>query len=37
MASRKRQTYQNQAKNLCTILLDLHSEYKFIKTKHNSD
>ena len=33
------QTYQNKAKNLCTIyfVFDLGGECKFIKTKHNSD
>jgi len=39
MASRKRQTYQKEAKNLCTIyfVFDLDGERKFIKTKHYSD
>jgi len=39
MASHKIQTYQNKAKNLCTIyfVFDLDREYKFIKTKHCSD
>jgi len=39
LASRKIQTYQNKAKNLCTIyfVFDLDSECKFIKTKHYSD
>ena len=39
MASRKVQTYQNKAKNLCTIyfVFDLDGECKFIKTKHYSD
>jgi len=37
MASRKIQTYQNKAKNLCTILcFDLDGECKF-KKKHYSD
>jgi len=38
MASRKIQTYQNKAKNLCTIyfVFDLDGECKFIKTKHYS-
>jgi len=33
MASRKMQTYQNKAKNLCTIyfVFDLDGECKFIK------
>jgi len=33
------QTYQNKAKNLCTIyfVFDLVGECKFIKTKHYSD
>ena len=32
---RKRQTYQNEAKNLCSLLFvfDLDSECKFIKNK----
>ena len=39
MASRKIQTYQNEAKNLCIIyfVFDLDGECKFIKTKHYSD
>ena len=40
MTSHKIQTYQNKAKNLCTIFLfvfDLDSECKFVKTKHYSD
>jgi len=39
MASRKIQTYQNKAKNLCTIyfVFALDGECKFIKTKHYSD
>jgi len=40
MASRKIQTYQNKAKNLCTIsflVFDLDGECKFVKTKHCSD
>jgi len=39
MASRKIQTYQNKAKNLCTIysVFDLDGECKFIKTKYYSD
>jgi len=39
MASRKIETYQNKAKNLCTIyfVFDLDDECKFIKTKHYSD
>jgi len=39
MASRRIQTYQNEAKNLCTvcIVFDLDGECKFIKTKHYSD
>ena len=39
MASRKIQTYQNKAKNLCTVyfVFDLDSECKFIKTKQYSD
>jgi len=39
MASRKMQTYQNKAKNSCTIyfVFDLDGECKFIKTKHYSD
>ena len=38
MASRKIQTYQNKAKNLCTIyfVFDLDGECKFIKSKHYS-
>jgi len=38
-ASRKIQTYQNKAKNLCTIyfVFDLDGECKFIKTKHYSN
>jgi len=36
MSSRKSQTYQNEAKNLCSIyfVFDLDGECKFIKTKH---
>ena len=38
MASRKIQTYQNKAKNLCRLLFilvfDLDCECKFVKTKH---
>ena len=36
MASRKIETYQNKANNLCTIyfVFDLDDECKFIKTKH---
>jgi len=39
MASRKIETYQNKAKNLCTIyfVFDLNDECKFIKTKHYGD
>ena len=40
MASRKIQTYQNKAENLCTInyfVFDLDGECKFIRTKHYSD
>jgi len=39
MASRKIQTYQNKAKNLCTVyfMFDLHGECKFIKRKQYSD
>jgi len=39
MASRKIETYQNKAKNLCTIyfVFDLDDECKFIETKHYSD
>jgi len=39
MASRKIQTYQNKAKNLCIIyfVFDLDGECKFIETKHYSD
>jgi len=40
MVSRKIQTYQNKAKNLCTIsffVFDLDGECKFVKTKHYSD
>jgi len=39
IASRKIETYQNKAKNLCTIYFvhDLDGECKFIKTKHYSD
>jgi len=39
MASRKIQTYQNKAKNLCAIyfVFDLDGECKFIKTKRYSD
>jgi len=40
IASRKIQTYQNKAKNLCTIsfcVFDLDGECKFVKTKHYSD
>ena len=39
IASRKIQTYQNKARNLCTIyyVFDLDGECKFIKTKHYSD
>jgi len=39
MASRKIETYQNKAKNLCAIYLvfDLDDECKLIKTKHYSD
>jgi len=38
-ASRKVETYQNKAKNLCTIyfVFDLDDECKFIKTEHYSD
>ena len=31
MASRKRQTCQNEAKNFCTVCVYLDGEYKFIK------
>ena len=37
MASRKIQTYQNKAKNLCTIYFVFDGECKFIKTKHYSE
>ena len=39
MATRKIETYQNKAKNLCTIyfVFDLDGECKFIKTKNYSD
>jgi len=39
MASRKIQTYQNKAKNLCTIyfVFDFDGECKLIETKHYSD
>ena len=39
MANRKIQTYQNKAKNLCTIyfVFDLDGECKFIKIKQYSD
>jgi len=39
MASRKKQTYQNKAKNLYTIyfVFDLNCECIFIKTKLYSD
>jgi len=39
IASRKIETYQNKAKNLCTIyfVFDLNHECKFIKTKHYGD
>jgi len=39
MASRKIETYQNKAKNLCTIyfVFDLDGECEFIKTKYYSD
>jgi len=42
MASRKIQTYQNTAKNLCTISFFVRlgrsdGECKFVKTKHYSD
>ena len=39
IASSKIETYQNKAKNLCTIYIvfDLDGECKFIKTKHYSD
>ena len=40
MASRKIRTYQNKAKNLCTIsffVFDLDGECKFVKTKHYSN
>ena len=39
MASRKIQTNQNKAENLCTIyfVFDLDGECKFIKTKHYGD
>ena len=38
MASCKRQTYQNEAKNLCAIFVfDLDGECEFIKTKHYSE
>ena len=39
MASRKIQTYQDKAKNLCTIyfVFDLDGGCKFTKTKHFSD
>jgi len=38
MASRRIQTYQNKAKNWCTIFVfDLDAECKFVKTKHYSD
>ena len=33
MTNRKIQTYQNQAKNLCTIVFDLDSEGKFTQNK----
>jgi len=39
MASRKIQTYQNKAMNLCTIYFafDFDGKCKFIKTKHYGD
>ena len=37
IASRKIQTNQNKAKNLCTIYFVLDGECKFIKKKHYSD
>ena len=39
MASRKIETYQNKAKNLCTIyfVFDLDGECEFIKTKYYSE
>ena len=39
MDSCKVQTYQNKAKNSCTVyfVFDLDCECKFIKTKHDSD
>jgi len=39
MASHKIQTYQNKAKNLCTIyfVFDLDGEREFTKTKDYSD
>ena len=39
MVNRKVQTYQNKAKNLCTIyfVFGLDGECKFIKTKHYND
>jgi len=40
MTSRKIQTYQNKAKNFCTIsflVSDLDGECKFVKTKHYCD
>jgi len=40
MDSCKIQTYQNKAKNLCTIsffVFDLDGECKFFETKHYSD
>jgi len=39
MASRKIQTYQNKAKNLCTIyfVFALDGECKFNKSKHHRD
>jgi len=38
MASRKMQTYQNKAKNSCTVYFVFDDgECKFIKTKHYSD
>jgi len=40
MASRRIQTYQNKAKNLCTdffFVSDVDGECKFVKTKHYSN
>jgi len=39
VACREIQTYQNKAKDLCTIyfVFDLDGECKFIKTQHYSD